>query len=142
MESGDLVRRGLPTVMSQTFRTLIHSRLEIGMKTYADRYPSSDVVLLEPERDDYRMFFSNIFRFSARRSVADHAYRATRRDLWRRREQLGPILERHGLRLRTEILEDESRDLWSSVSLHAATSSAEVVRDMDAALNRVEALLK
>ncbi|MEO8504545.1 MAG: patatin-like phospholipase family protein [Acidobacteriota bacterium] len=142
MENGDLVRRGLPSVMSQTFRTLIHSRLEIGLKTYAERYPRADVVLIEPERDDYRMFFSNIFRFSARRLVADHAYRATRRDLLRRREQLEPILARHGLRLRTEILADESRDLWSSVSLHAATSSAEVVRDMDAALNRLEALLR
>ena len=37
------------------------------------------MVLFEPDRDDYAMFFTNIFSFSARRTVAAHAYRATRR---------------------------------------------------------------
>ncbi len=141
MPHGFLVRRGLPTVMSQTFRTLIHSRLEIGLAAYASRYRGADVVLIEPERDDYRMFFTNIFRFSARRTVADHAYRATRRELLRRRAELEPVLARHGLRLRTEMLADASRDLWSGVSLATATSTTEVVRDMDAALSRLEKLL-
>jgi len=142
MPKGFLVQRGLPTVMSQTFRTLIHSRLEIGLAAYASRYRGADVVLIEPERDDYRMFFTNIFRFSARRAVADHAYRATRRELLRRREELEPVLARHGLRLRIEVLEDTARDLWSGVSLATATSTTEVVREMDATLTRLETLLK
>jgi predicted acylesterase/phospholipase RssA len=142
MRRGFLVERGLPTVMSQTFRTLIHSRLEIGLAAYASRFRGADVLLLEPERDDYRMFFTNIFRFSARRAVADHAYRATRRELLRRADELAPVLARHGLRLRREVLEDSSRDLWSGVSLATATSTTAVVRDMDAALSRLEALLE
>ena len=65
--NGHLVERGLPTVLSQTFRTLIHSRLVAGFSAYERRYRGADVVLLEPPRDDYQMFFTNIFRFSARR---------------------------------------------------------------------------
>jgi hypothetical protein len=88
------------------------------------------------------MFFTNIFRFSARRAVADHAYRATRRELLRRREELEPVLARHGLKLRLDVLEDTTRDLWSGVSLATATSSTGVVREMDATLTRLETLLK
>ncbi len=78
---GELLRRGLPSVLSQTFRTLIHSRLDVGMKRYDSLYEDADVILLEPDRDDYEMFFSNIFSFSERSAVCAHAYESTRRDL-------------------------------------------------------------
>ncbi|MEZ5313986.1 MAG: hypothetical protein R2862_10255 [Thermoanaerobaculia bacterium] len=55
------------------------------------------MLLLEPDRDDHRMFFTNIFSFSARRAVAAHAYERTRRDLLTRYEDLAPVLARHGL---------------------------------------------
>ena len=38
---GELLRRGLPSVLDQTFRTLIHSRLEVGMKRYDKLYEDS-----------------------------------------------------------------------------------------------------
>jgi hypothetical protein len=41
---------GLPAVLGQTFRSLIHSRLELGMKHYERAYPDTDIVLLEPDR--------------------------------------------------------------------------------------------
>src|SRR4029078_1501901 len=61
-----IVDRGLPSVLSQTFRTLIYSRLQVATAAYAERYPGADVLLFEPRRDDPRMFFTNIFTFSAR----------------------------------------------------------------------------
>ena len=36
-----------------------------------------DILLLEPTRDDLRMFSYNIMRYSARKVVAAHAYRST-----------------------------------------------------------------
>jgi hypothetical protein len=60
-------------VLSQTFRTLIHSRLAAGIQVWQSRYRDANVVLFEPDRDDYAMFFTNIFSFSARRRVAAHA---------------------------------------------------------------------
>ena len=39
-------------VLSQTFRSLIHSRLELGMKGYARAHPRTDIVLFEPDHRD------------------------------------------------------------------------------------------
>ncbi|MBZ0090544.1 MAG: patatin-like phospholipase family protein, partial [Thermoanaerobaculia bacterium] len=140
-----LVRRGLPTVLSQTFRTLIHSRLTVGMANYEKRYKDADVVLIEPARGDYKMFFTNVFSFSARRTVAAHAYRATRRDLLARYDQLAPLLRRHGAILHREILEDSTRDLWEGVGLPAdrapRASGHETLRRLDGALDRLQHLL-
>lgn len=112
-----LLRRGLPAVLSQTFRTLVHSRLEVGMAAYRTRYPGADVLLFEPEPDEYQMFFTRIFSFSSRRTVCQVAYAATRRDLRRRRERIRHALARHGLRLLDEVLDDPRRDLWSGVGI-------------------------
>ena len=76
------------------------------MKRYDSLYEDADVVLLEPDRDDYSMFFSNIFSFSERSAVCSHAYESTRRDLLKRYDLLAPIVARHGLTLRRDILED------------------------------------
>ncbi len=140
--NGALIERGLPSVMSQTFRTLIHSRLRIGMGTYDDRYPDRDVVLLEPRGDDYLMFFTNIFSFSSRKAVCEHAYRETRRELLRRAAELGPVFRRHGLRLRTDVLEDADRDLWTGVGLGNGRRRTPVAMELDRALSRLEDLLR
>jgi predicted acylesterase/phospholipase RssA len=117
MKRGRLADRGLPTVLSQTFRTLIQSRLEVGMRAYQSSYQGRDVVLFQPRRDDYRMFFTNIFSIRERVTVAEHAYRQTRRDLRERRDELEPILARHGITLRHDVLDDESREIWDHVGL-------------------------
>ena len=105
---------GLPAVMSQFFRTLVHSRLELGVSSYTTRFPEADVVLFEPSRDEYEMLFANIFSFDTRRSLCELAYRATRRDLRARADELRPMLAGHGIELRDEILEDDDRKPWDS----------------------------
>jgi len=141
-----LVERGLPTVLSQTFRTLIHSRLTMGMESHGRKFRDADVVLLEPDRDDHRMFFTNIFSFSARRAVCAHAYDSTRRDLLERYDELAPLLARHGLALRRDVLEDRSRRLWHGVGLAEADlapgSAAETIDRLGNTLDRLQALLE
>ncbi len=141
---GYLVNRGLPTVLSQTFRTLIHSRLHVGLASYGEKYPDADVVLFEPRPDDYRMFFTNIFTFSSRRAVCEHAYNVTRRQLRRRADALDPVLARHGMRLRREVLE-EPRSLWQGVGV--SIEEGEIARQptldrLDRSLDRLEAALE
>jgi predicted acylesterase/phospholipase RssA len=140
MRRGRLTDRGLPTVLAQTFRTIIHSRMGAGLSAYETRYTDRDVLVFEPRRDDYNMFFSNVFSFSNRKAVCEHAYRSTRRKLWRNRRRLEPVLVRHGIRLRTDVLEDPDRDLWDSVRLHQPRrpSSSHVKDRLDNALARVE----
>ena len=143
MRRGRLADHGLPTVLAQTFRTIIHSRMGAGLSAYETRYSDRDVLVFEPRRDDYTMFFSNVFSFANRKAVCEHAYLSTRRKLWRNRRRLEPLLDRYGIRLRTDLLEDPNRDLWESVRLHerrpAATSH--VKSRLDKALARVEELI-
>jgi NTE family protein len=145
MKKPNLHDWGLPTVLSQTFRTVVHSRLEAGMAAYETRFKGASVVLIEPKRDDYLMFFTNIFGFAERRAVCEYAYDATRRDLLARFDELAPIFARHGVSLRRDVLE-EKRNLWEQVQLDrdrvkVATSPNATVRRLDDALSRLERLL-
>jgi predicted acylesterase/phospholipase RssA len=146
MKKANLAEWGLPTVLSQTFRTLVHSRLQAGMAAYETKFKGADVVLVKPKRDDYLMFFTNIFGFSERRAVCEYAYAATRRDLLARYDELAPIFARHGVTLRRDVLE-EKRNLWGQVMLdreriRMAHSPNATVRQLDDVLNRLERWLE
>jgi len=145
MTRGNLLLRGLPAVMSQTFRTLIHSRLEVGMAAYEKKFKDADVVLIQPERDDYLMFFTNTFSFAERRTVAEHAYLSARRYLLQNYDRLESVFARHGLRLRRDILEQE-RDLWTGLRdgrhRKERTSGNATVRELDDVLSRLEKLIQ
>ena len=105
LPEGALLRQGLTGVLSQTFRTLVHSRLEVGMAGYSDRYPGADVVLFEPARDAYGMFFANLFSLDSRREICELAYEMTRADLRRRYDELSPIFARHAIRIRDDVMD-------------------------------------
>ncbi len=143
MRRGQLIDRGLPTVLAQTFRTMVHSRMGASLAAYETRFADKDVLVFEPRRDDYDMFFTNVFSFSNRKAVCEHAYNSTRRKLWRNRARLEPILARHGLRLRTEILEGQDRDLWKSVRLHERRprSRSPVTQRLEKALAKIETMV-
>lgn len=119
-----LTAGGLVTVLSQTVRTMIHSRLEVGMAAYGTRYPDSDVVLFEPHPDDYGMFFTNIFSFSARGAVCELAYQSTRRTLRQRRAEIETALARHGITLRGDVLDDTTRTMSTEGAPLATGSGA------------------
>ena len=145
MRRGRLTDRGMPGVMSQTFRTLIHSRMGAGMASYRERYEGADLVLFEPRKDDYTMFFTNVFSFAARKEVVAHAYRSTLRQLRDHADEIGPVLERHGVTLREDVLARPAYDVWESVGLVAGRPlfpSTVATRDLhDALADLEEALL-
>lgn len=95
---------GLPAVLSQTFRAMIHSRLALGMKHYERAYPGTDIVLLEPDPRDTRLRQANTFSYRQRRELAEHAYQQTRTLLLERRDTLAPKMARHGITLREDVL--------------------------------------
>lgn len=130
-----LVDGGLPLVLSQTFRAIIHSRMRTGMDRYRHEYEGSDVVLFEPCRDDAEMFFTNVFSYRSRRRLCEHAYQRTRTDLFRRRHELAPIFERHGFHLNVPVLRDHSRSLlstkWHSDLISTATALDTSLHDLE-----------
>jgi len=106
-----LAKAGLPTVLSQTFRAIIHSRMRVGMDRYRIDYPDADVLVFEPEPSDTEMFFTNVFSYSARRHLSEHAYQKTRADLRHRIDKIEPILARHGIGIDRDVLSDKTRTL-------------------------------
>lgn len=107
----DLAAGGLAAVLGQTFRTMIHSRLALGMKHYARAFPHTDIVLLEPDPGDRELFGANPFSYGQRRRLAEHAYQQARAWLRAGQAQLAPKLERHGIRMRPDVLQDPGRVL-------------------------------
>lgn len=107
-----LVEHGLPSVLSQTFRAIVDSRMKTGFKKYTHTHPDADLLLVEPEYEETDLFFSNIFSFANRHEVAERAYQATRAHLRARADTLEPMLERHGLGLRLDVLDDPQRSLF------------------------------
>jgi predicted acylesterase/phospholipase RssA len=106
-----IAQGGLPAVMSQTFRALIHSRLELGMKHYAQAYPHTDIVLIEPDRRDAELYMANTFSYRQRRQLAEHAYQQTRAWLRQLPSGLGAKLANHGITPNAAALADPTRHL-------------------------------
>ncbi|HYH83147.1 MAG TPA: patatin-like phospholipase family protein [Longimicrobium sp.] len=128
---------GLPAVLSQTFRTAIHSRMGTGFRSYAHTYPGADVILVEPDLSDHRMFFSNIFSFNNRREVCEHAYASTLRHLREHAEEIGAKLERRGMRLRPEVLNDPRRVLFPEDEIDARPTTRGVTGEIRNVLDRL-----
>lgn len=136
-----LVDGGLPVVLSQTFRTLIHSRLELGMKGYERSHPDTDILLFEPDHRDPQMFLANTFGYSQRRRLAEHAYRQTREQLRAQRPQLAARLARHGLALNDAVLDDHHRTLLRRRTPQPLPSAL-AVKKLEQVLDDLEVALK
>lgn len=136
-----LIDYGLPVVLSQTFRAIIHSRMRVGMERYHQQFPDADVVLFEPSRSDADMFFTNVFSYAGRRQLSEHAYQHTRGELLRRFDELSFILSRHGVTLDRAVIEDPSRTLLGP-SRGPSRRPAALERasdDLDKAVRRLKA---
>ena len=130
---------GLPVVLSQTFRTLLQSRMQVGLQRYAQTYPNVDQLVFEPNSDDGELFFTNVFSFAARQRVCELAYRNTLDDLRKRADVLRPILEANGLSLRMDIVGDASRSILDG--LPKVPRATETTARLRRALDEVDHLI-
>ena len=136
----NLASRGLPDILGQTFRALIHSRMQLGMASYRARFPHADTLLIEPDRHDETLFFTNVFGYAGRRQLTDHAYQCARRDLLAQADRLVPVLRRHGLDLDTQRLRDRRRRFSTAVRQRSLDARRAAGR-LGCALDRLETLL-
>lgn len=118
MSRQELSRSGMPNVLSQVYRTMVHSRLKSGLKYIKRDYPNKEVILFEPIRNDAKLFFSSVFSFNTRKMMCEQAYQLTRASLRARSDELSELLAPAGIRIRHDILNDESRTL--STGLYGA----------------------
>jgi predicted acylesterase/phospholipase RssA len=131
-----IVDGGLPSVLSQTFRSIIHSRMALGMKGYERAYPDTDIMLFEPDHRDPELYLANTFSYSQRHHLAEHAYQQTRHLLRSRRSSLGARFERHGIQLNMAVLNDPKRQLLRPLQAPTRVGQAihslyEIMEDLD-----------
>ena len=131
---------GLPAVMSQTFRTLLQSRMQVGLAKYTQQYPGIDQLIFEPNSSDGEMFFTNVFSFASRRRVCQLGYRNTLNDLRTRGNILRPLLARHGSHLREDILGDRHRTVLTGLGTPPPRSTDTTAR-LRRALDDTELLI-
>jgi hypothetical protein len=81
-----------------------------------------------------------VFRYADRRRLVNHAYQRVRRDLRRHMSTLGPMLERHGLKLRPAVLMDGQRSFQDSLD-HQRRANARVLQDLERTLKRLQQLV-
>jgi NTE family protein len=110
-----IVDGGLTSVLSQTFRSIIHSRLVLGMKQYERLYPETDIILIEPDHRDPELYLANTFSYAQRHHLAEHAYQQTRMMLRSQKTGLSAKLARHGISLNHKVLNDPKRFLTAPV---------------------------
>lgn len=128
-------------MLSQTFRAMIQSRMQVGMDRYARDFPDADVVLFEPASDDAVIFFANMFSYADRRRLAEHAYQHMRAELRRRADELDFVLQRHGLSLDRAVLAEPNRHLPTRAAARRRGDLWDSVRALDQSLGTLERTL-
>ncbi len=126
--------RHLGSLLSQSVRTAIRSRMGVGLERYRVTYPHADVLLFEPRADDSQMFQTSIFNIRKRRQLCEHAYQQTRQDLRTRAPLLEDVLHARGLGLNHRVLADPSLTLLRS---NPSQSPSPKPRSLDATLSRL-----
>jgi len=116
--------KGFQAVGAQVLRITLQSGLDYHIKQLRRRHPDVDIILIEPRRDDYKMFFYNIMRYSARIIIAQHGFESVTVDLANQYNELKATLARHGLEITRRFVIEEL------AAIHSSGYDIEVVRQM------------
>lgn len=98
---------GIGTVINQAFRTMLHTRLMLGiekLKLNPDFH--GDVILLEPSETDTKFFHTNPLNFWQRAESALHGYVSATEAVERHHTRLDAILRSYGIRTDLQRLRD------------------------------------
>lgn len=135
---GYISQKGLSYVLDQAFRIVLHSRMKYGLARYAREFPDVEIIVIEPPRDDLKMFLYNILRYSVRVILAEHGFKTARRMFLDHLEDYGKMFARHGIQLSPDLAEHEYRRMCAGVPIHTNRSVASLERSIE----RLEARLR
>lgn len=106
-----LTESGILSVLNQVFRTLLHSRLQYGLREYQDD-PNfrGDIIVIEPKESDVHFFQLNALSYWERLRAAQLGYVSVTESIDRQYELVKSVLERYGLTItRREVRESVDR---------------------------------
>ncbi len=97
-ESMQLADRGMLMILNQVLRTLLHSRLQLGLRQYQDD-PNfkGDIILIEPTENDIDFFQMTPLAFWERRRAAQHGYVSVTQSIDTHYDMMRRILESYGI---------------------------------------------
>ena len=96
-----LYEHGLPSLLSQSWRTLIGARLDLAKElVYRDETIQADIVFIEPADDDFTFFKMNPLNFWSREPASLHGYEVVRKAVDESHELLAEVFRVHGIELR------------------------------------------
>ncbi|MFN8545150.1 MAG: patatin-like phospholipase family protein [Candidatus Binatia bacterium] len=111
LQGRPLADQGMLTVLNQVFRTLLHSRLQLGIRQYQDD-PSfqGDIILIEPAETDLTFFKMAPINIWAGRSAGAHGYLSVTQSIESHYELIRAILQSYGVQMtRKEVREGLER---------------------------------
>lgn len=117
---------GLVTVLNQGIRTLIHSRVRLGIEELRkDPGFKGDVILFEPSEDDAGFFSMNPLAFGRQAEATRCGYRSAKHDIEKNFPIIRRVLDKWGLGCRLSRLQEVDEML-----LQAEGDERETVRIM------------
>jgi NTE family protein len=90
---------GFAQIGYQAFKLVAHQRLHELAKTWEQRYPGVDIVLIEPEPTDELMFQTSMMNFTSRVEIARHGFESVTKRLAEEYQRYQEVAERHGLEI-------------------------------------------
>jgi NTE family protein len=101
--TGSRVRRvsdmGFPQIGYQAFKFLAHQRLHEAVRSWKEKYPGVDIILIEPDPNDELMFDTNILNFTKRLEIARHGFESVTLRLAKDYEEIREVAARHGIEI-------------------------------------------
>ena len=97
-EGRPLADTGLLTVFNQVFRTLLHSRLQYGLRQYQDD-PNfrGDILVIEPKETDVHFFELSTMAYWQRLRAAQYGYISVTESIQQNYELIKQILDSYGI---------------------------------------------
>ncbi|MGH2858469.1 MAG: patatin-like phospholipase family protein [Solirubrobacteraceae bacterium] len=90
---------GFPQIGYQAFKLLAHQRLHEQARSWEERYPGVDIILIEPDAGDSLMFQTSMMNFSSRVEIARHGFRSVTLHLADDYPRFKRICARHGIEI-------------------------------------------
>lgn len=106
-----LSEKGVAFIAQQITRIQAHSALHYHIKQLRRSRPEVDIILIEPSQHDYKMFFYNAMRYSARLLLARHGFESVTLNIAEDYAYYQNLLGRHGIEITRRALLQELRAL-------------------------------
>lgn len=118
---------GLLSILNQVFRTLLHSRLQYGLRQYQeDPNFKGDIIVIEPKETDVHFFQMNALAYWQRFQAAQLGYESVTESIQRNYEVIRAILARYGLTMTRKHVSNNIQRMSQS----AGTAAAALTRDI------------